>query len=414
MRRKRVTMESSEENHILYVQMFGNFSLTWNGKPVIGASKSSETQFAYLMQQLLHNRESGVSREQLGQILFGDRDVSDLNHAMRSVIYNAKKKLKEAGLPDVNYIEQKKGVYFWTKEIPVREDAAEMERLYEEAREEADPGQRLELYLEACHCYTGEFLGFQASSIWAARESRRYRKVFCACVEGAVRLLREKQDYFRMEKIGLYAARVHPLADWETVTMEALVGMENDEEAVRFYDDTVELYLQEQGLRPSDRLLELLNKLGTRIEHQYEVLDLIQMQLTEEEGEEPGGYLCSYPVFQGVYRMVERMMERGGQSVYLMLCTVVDSKGNPMKEGAVLSELSERLKEAIGQSIRRGDAFTRYGKGQYLVLLINTTRENCKILQRRINEHFVVRRQRTGVQYHVNSVACTPNGERLV
>ena len=192
-------MESNEENHILYVQMFGNFSLTWNGKPVIGASKSSETQFAYLMQQLLHNRESGVSREQLGQILFGDRDVSDLNHAMRSVIYNAKKKLKEAGLPDVNYIEQKKGVYFWTKKIPVREDAAEMERLYEEAREEADPGQKLELYLEACHCYTGEFLGFQASSIWAARESRRYRKVFCACVEGAVRLLREKQDYFRME-----------------------------------------------------------------------------------------------------------------------------------------------------------------------------------------------------------------------
>ena len=399
-------MESNEENHILYVQMFGNFSLTWNGKPVIGASKSSETQFAYLMQQLLHNRESGVSREQLGQILFGDRDVSDLNHAMRSVIYNAKKKLKEAGLPDVNYIEQKKGVYFWTKKIPVREDAAEMERLYEEAREEADPGQKLELYLEACHCYTGEFLGFQASSIWAARESRRYRKVFCACVEGAVRLLREKQDYFRMEKIGLYAARVHPLADWETVTMEALVGMENDEEAVRFYDDTVELYLQEQGLRPSDRLLELLNKLGTRIEHQYEVLDLIQMQLTEEEGEEPGGYLCSYPVFQGVYRMVERMMERGGQSVYLMLCTVVDSKGNPMEEGPLLEELSPRLQDAIRNSVRHGDVVAKYGRGQYLVLLVNTTRENCSVVQKRINYKFVVGRQRTGVKYYVNSVVC--------
>ncbi len=411
---KRVAeMESKEENHILYVQMFGSFSLTWKGKPLIGASKSNETQFAYLMQQLLHNRENGVSREQLGQILFGDRDVSDLNHAMRSVIYNAKKKLKAAGMPDVNYIEQRKGVCFWTKEIPVQEDASEMERLCQEAREEEDPRQKLELYLEACHCYTGEFLGFQASSIWAARESRRYRRLFCSCVEEAVRLLRENEDYYRMEKIGLYAAKVNPLADWETVTMEALVGMEKDEEAVRFYDDTVELYLQEQGLRPSDRLLELLNKLGTRIEHQYEVLDLIQMQLTEGEVQGSGGYECSYPVFQGVYRMVERMMERGGQSVYLMLCTVVDSKGNPMKDGAVLSELSERLKESIRQSVRRGDAFTRYGKGQYLVLLINTTRENCKILQRRINERFVVRRQRTGVQYHVNSVACTPQGDRL-
>ncbi len=413
-------MGNHEENHILYVQMFGNFSLTWNGKSLLGTTKSSETQFAYLMQQILHHREKGVSREQLGNILFGDRDVSDLKHALRTVIYNARKKLRAAGLPEVNYIEQKKGVYFWTEEIPVKEDASEMERLWQEAEAAQDSRQKLELYIEACHCYTGEFLGFQSSSIWAARESRRYRKIFCTCMEGAVCLLREQEDYFRMEKLGLYAAKVHPLADWEAVTMEALVGMEKDEEAVRFYDDTVEMYLQEQGLRPSDRLLELLNRLGSKIEHQYEVLDLIQMQLTEDGEEKKGtgepearGYLCSYPIFQGVYRMVERMMERGGQSVYLMLCTVVDSKGNPMKDGAVLAELSERLQESIGQSIRRGDAFTRYGKGQYLVLLINTTRENCKILQRRINEHFVVRRQRTGVQYHVNSVACTPHGERL-
>ena len=45
--------------------------------------------------------------------------------------------------------------------------------------------------------------------------------------------------------------------------------------------------------------------------------------------------------------MLARIMERGGQSIYLMLCTVVDSKGNPMKEGPVLEELSQRLGNAI-------------------------------------------------------------------
>lgn len=401
-------MENNEENHILYVQMFGGFSMTWNGKPLLRASKSSETQFSYLMQLILHNSETGVSRKQLEQVLFENRDVSDLNHALHSVIYNAKKKLKALGLPDVNYIEQRAGVYYWTKEIPVKEDAAEMEHLCRMAEEEEDPKQKLELYVETCHLYSGEFLGVQTSSIWAAQESRKYRKLFCTCVEEAARLMREEEDYFRMKKLGLYAAKVHPLADWETITMEALVSMGSDDEAVKFYDDTVELYLQEQGLRPSGRLLELLNKLGTRIEHQYEMLDFIQSQLTEDE-EETGGFLCSYPVFQGVYRMVKRMMERGGQSVYLMLCTVVDSKGNPMKEGAMLLELSERLRDAVQNSVRRGDAVTRYGKGQYLVLLINTTRENCGILQKRINERFIIRRQRTGIQYHVSSVACTPH-----
>ena len=82
-------------------------------------------------------------------------------------------------------------------------------------------------------------------------------------------------------------------------------------------------------------------------------------------------------------------MERSGQFVYLMLCTIVDSKGSPMKDGEELAQLSERLGEAICQSIRRGDVVNHYGKGQYLVLLMNTTRENCSIVQKRINYKFM-------------------------
>ncbi len=406
-------MKNKGENGTLYVQMFGNFSMTWNGKLLIGGTKSSETQFAWLMQLLLHNRKNGISRSRLEEILFEDRDISDLRHAARSVIYNAKKKLRAAGLPDVNYIIQRDGVYYWTEEIPVIEDAAELERLYGEAENEEDPEKRQKLYLEACYAYTGEFLEVQTGVVWAAQEARRYRGLFCSCVEKAVELLRIHQDYLQMQELGLYAARINPLADWETVTMEALISLGRDEEARKFYDDTVELYFQEQGLRPSGRLMELLNKLGAQIGHHYAVLDDIQAKLAEDE-ESSGGYICSYPVFQGIYRMIERIMERGGQSVYLMLCTVVDSKGNPMKDGTMLEELSERLGEAIQQSVRRGDAINKYGKGQYLVLMLNTTRENCKILQRRINYRFIVGRQRTGIQYYVNSVICTPDRERIV
>ena len=89
-----------------------------------------------------------------------------------------------------------------------------------------------------------------------------------------------------------------------------------------------------------------------------------------------------------------------------MLCTLVDSKGNPMRENAQMTELTDRLKDAIFRSIRRSDVVCRYGKGQYLVLLANTTMENCKIVQKRINQNYLIGRQRTGVQYYVNSVFC--------
>ena len=140
--------------------------------------------------------------------------------------------------------------------------------------------------------------------------------------------------------------------------------------------------------------------------YKRQVLDQIQNNLMEEPEDIQGGYECSYPIFRGVYQVINRMMERGGQSVYLMLCTLVDGKGNPMKEGKRQEELSLRLKDAIQKSVRHGDIINQYGRGQFLVLLINTTRENCGIIERRINQRFVSEGQRTGVRYHVNSVIC--------
>ena len=401
----------THEEDCLQVQMFGGFSLFWNGKLVAGSRKTTESQFNYLMQLLLHHRKEGVSRDMLERVLFEDRDILDIHHAARSVIYNAKKRLKAAGLPDVNYIEQRKGICYWNPQVPVREDAAEFERLFQEAEKAVEQEEKVRLYMEACRLYTGEFLPQQTGVVWVAQEAKRYRLLFCACVERTAQQLRMTQDFLQMEELGIYATAISPLSDWETITMEALVAMGRYEDARRLYDDTVGLYFQEQGLRPSDRMMGLFDKLGTQMEHQYDDLDDIQKKLSEETEAVPGGYLCTYPVFQGIYRMVGRMMERGGQSVYLMLCMVVDSKGNPMKEGNALEELTQRLGEAIQQSVRHSDSVCRYGKGQYLVLLVNTTRENCTVIQRRINYHFMVRRQRTGIQYYVNSVVCAPKGK---
>lgn len=404
-----------EGDQILQVQMFGRFRMTWNGKPLAGGGRSSESQFNYLMQLLLHYREKGVSRDMLEHVLFEDRDLANVHHAMRSVIYNTKKKLYASGLPEIPLIEQKKGVYRWTTKIRVIEDASEFEHLYKMAKVTDDLVDKLNLCLDAVHCYSGEFLSSQAGVIWAAQEARRYHAMFCEMVEEAAQLLRFSQDYFRLEALGQYASGICPLSDWESLTMEALISLGRYDEARRFYEETVDLYMREQGLRPSGHMMEQMERLGNRMNHQHAALDDIQVSLSEKlEEHGPGGYVCTYPVFQGIYQVVERLMERGGQSVYLMLCTVVDSKGNPMKEGPALDILSERLGDAIRRSVRHSDTINRYGRGQYLVLLVNTTLENCAVVQRRINKNFIVGRQRTGIQYYVNSVICTPEKGREI
>ena len=400
-------MDETREN-VLYVRMLGGFSLRWNGKLIAGGSKAGDSQLTYLLQILIHNREKGVTRDRLEELLFENRDMSNIHHALQSVIYNTKKKLEKSGLPKVNYIEQRKGVFFWTDELELVEDAQTFENLCRQADESTDLDEKLALYTDACHWYGGEFLPGQTAVVWAVREARRYRELFCDCMEKATTLLRMHQDFFQMEELGSYASRIDPLADWETVTMEALVSMGRNEEARKLYDDTVQYYFAEQGLRPSKKLMEQFTRLGEEMMHRHEVLDQIQGELTGMHDDFPGGYFCGYPVFLGIYRMIERMLERGGQSVYLMLCTVVDGKGNPMKDGPALTELANRMGDAVRRSIRRGDAMCQYGKGQYLVLLVNTTRENCTVIQKRINSHFLVGRQRTGIQYYVNSVFWEP------
>ena len=397
-----------EQENVLYVRMLGGFSLRWNGKLVAGGSKASDSQNASLLQILIHERDKGVSRDRLEELLFADRDMSNIHHALQSVIYNTKKKLLNAGLPAENCIEQDKGVFRWSGSIPTVEDAACFEGLFHRAEEAPSPDERLALYLDACYAYGGEFLTVQTGTIWAAREARRYKEMFCTAVERATDLLRMNQDFFQMESLGLYAANIDPLADWETVTMEALVSLGRSEEARKLYDTTVQYYFNEQGLHPSKRLLEQFDRLGEKMQYRHAVLDQIQAELSGASDRSMGGYLCNYPVFLGIYRMVERMLERGGQSVYLMLCTVVDSKGNPMREGEILDQLVSRMSDAVRQSIRRGDAMCRYGRGQCLVLLINTTRENCNVIQRRINARFLTGRQRTSIEYYVNSVFWTP------
>lgn len=392
------------DKDVLRIKMFGNFSMMYGETSLLG-KKVSETQFTYLMQILLHNRKKGVSREQLEELMFGDRDIKNVHHTMQSVIYNAKNKLKKAGLPDVNYIKMEKGVFYWTDEIPVEEDTTEFEELCKAVEEAEDEDEKLQLLLDACHCYAGDFLAMYVGVIWVASEARKYRKLFYSCVEQAAQILRKREDFMQLEELGLYASGIAPFADWECLTMEALIGMGRYEEAANLYASTVNLYFLERGIRPSEKMMESLSRLEEQMAHPCEMLETIQDKLIED-GKQRGGYVCTYPVFRGIYRMVTRMMERGGQSVYLMLCTVVDSKGNPMKDSSQLDELSGRLGDAICKSIRQGDVINRYGKGQYLVLLVNTTLENCSIIQKRINSNFLIGRQRTGVQYHVSPVRC--------
>lgn len=398
--------------HTMKVQMFGNFRMEFDGVPLIAEKMHKESQFNRLMQVMMHYSRTGIPKDKLEEQVIGERDIDAPHTALRVIVYKTKQKLKQLGLPGKDWIYLKDGIYYWTKDIEVIEDAALFEEKYREAEAlkesgtEEDTDSRLQLYLDTCRMYKGEFLAAYTAETWVAEENKKYHHMFHSCMEDAAEILRERKDWRELERLGKFAAHIEPFVDWEVLAMEAMVEQKHFDEASEFYSKVVDEYLRECGVYPSTRLMEMLDKYTNLLNHTYEILDNIQEKMEEYGEEKKGGYMCSFPVFKGIYQMASRMTDRIGNNIYLMLCTLVDEQGNPIRKEEKTEELSGKLKESIANSIRRSDAFTQYGKTQYLVLLTNVTTESCELIQNRINHYFIQNCKRFGIRYRVNSVKC--------
>ena len=394
---------SGNENYTINVRTFGGFSIRYKDEE-LSFGNQSESQMVQLLQLLLHYRKQGLSRDLAKAALFGDRDVDDVSHSIRNIIYNLRKKLRALGLPESQYVVKKGGVYFWCDDIQVIEDSAEFEEAFDKAMECEDVEQKIELLTDACYMYSGRFLAGNESSVWSAQEAERYREIFSDCVTELTDILKEEHKYKQLLEVSTYASKVDPFSEWEILTLEALGRLGKFDKTESFYRKTVDMYVKEYGGRANSYVREFINRIGLKLVVGHETLEEIQKKIGNPDDYDRKGYYCSLPVFQEIYRMTERMMERSGEKIFLMLCTILDSKGNPMREGSRLEELSERLRQTIIESVRHTDTVTRYGKGQYLVLLINTTEEDCSIVSKRISSRFIREGQRTSLSYSVSNI----------
>ena len=342
------------------------------------------------------------------QLLDEDSNADDVHHLLRSVLYNARKRLKEAGLPDSKYIEFRNGRYYWTEDIPVLEDAQEFEKLCIQSGAEQVTENRMKLLWDAAFLYKGEFLPHQTRLIWVSEEERRYSQLFRSVIDSLSELLRDKKDFTNLEKLGKHASKAAPFNEWEALVMEAQVMLGRHRDAQELYEHTVEHYQKELGVKPSLNMISRLEEFSARLEHRSATPEDVQTELSESEIGR-GGFFCTYPIFQGIYRMMRRSMDRCGRYAFLMICTLVnnntiedDSSMSPGNDE--LSKLSERMKSVICNSVRRSDIVCRFAKDQFLIILMNRNVEGCEVVRDRINRNFKLGGYNIELEYDISPV----------
>lgn len=388
----------------LEVRMLGEFAMFYGGEAV-EVSKIQTSRAMHLLQILLYAGEKGISRQQLIKYLFEREPVGDLSGNLRVTTHNLRKMLKNTQLPDEPFIYTNNRHYRFACSFPVRVDAILFRELLEKAKEQ-EGTKRIELLKEACQLYQGHFLPALYGEEWVVIAEADYQRLYFESMEELCCLMKEREEYEEMLPLCIRAAELYPFDEWQVWQMDCLVALGRSKEAMALYEKTAEMYFDELSIAPPKRMLEYFRRMSDHISLGTGDFQEIQERLKEKE-ERTGAYYCSYPSFVDTYRMLVRIMERSGESVYLLVCTITDEKRRVIEDEERLKEASERLSEAIREALRQGDVYTRYNMSQFLVILLGIRKEECPITIGRIDACFRKKEssRKIEVSYRTASIA---------
>lgn len=401
--RKPLRREEYAAGGNLMVQMLGGFSMSYDGKEItFGKNRISKSM--QLLQLMLYNKK-GISRSKVVDILYGRGGLSDPSNNLRVTVYRLRKILEESELPPGEYFTTENAMFRWSDSIPLCVDVLEFQRLIDQASEETQKERRIAVLECVLSWYRGDFLPKLSGEDWVILETVHYKKEYEDALEEVLEYYRETKRYRDMLRLAAEASSIYPFDEWQTYKIDALIGMGREKEAYKVYEETTRIFIEELDVHPSPEMEEHLRRLGSRFTNVPQAIKDIKGGLLQEKETENGAYYCSLPSFIDEYRLIRRMGERIDKSVYLMLCTLTDGKGNPLESGDKLTKMSEHFKNAIKVSLRKGDTYTQYSTNQFLILLLGTNEENSRIIADRITRTFSAEHKywKNCVDYYVTS-----------
>ena len=350
--------------------MFGGFVLRHNGKP-LKLERNNVTRSMQVLQMLLFHGEEGVPKDVLIDQLFGYEDgVTNPANNLKVTISNLRRILKQVGMEDTTVV-FKAGSYYLITSEEITVDSFQLHQQAELAL--AAQGEGVELLEAACNLYTGDFLPHLAGCDWAMVAAVHYKEEYAACVHALCEELRQRQDWQQMLRVSTRASGLCPQEDWAILRIQSLLAMQRYQEAKEVYEETANRMLDEFGVKPSERLNECMRQLETVLPSSKASLEQLQEVLKEEDVSR-GAYYCPFPSFIDTYRTVSRMLERSGQSAYLMMCWITNKQGHHIEQRSQVAQVMPQVGEAIHSALRRGDIYTRAEDDRFLILLMGINR----------------------------------------
>ncbi|MBQ8932297.1 MAG: winged helix-turn-helix domain-containing protein [Ruminiclostridium sp.] len=365
--------------------MFGEFTISCGDKKLsendVRGSKSTK-----MLQYLIAHRDRTVSQNELIELLWSNSD-NPVN-ALKTLVHRTRELLKGYLPHGAEFILSERGTYSFNTALDYHIDSGEFEKLCKDAGNELlSRTRRVNMYKKALSLYKGSYLSAHAGETWVMPIDVYFHTLYTSAVEKCVKLLYPMGKFADIVMICEKAMVIYPYDEsTHEHLIKAMISLNEYSLAANQYNYLKKLLYEQYGTAPSPRLTEMFELVVKTHNESHKKLDVILGDLWEDELTS-GGYFCEYEIFRYIFRLYCRENSRVQSVLPLLLITLTDEKGGEL-QGKTQTKAMQKLSDSISNSLRKRDVYTRYSRGQYLLLLPSTPIKDVSVVQERIKSKF--------------------------
>ncbi|MCR5675179.1 MAG: hypothetical protein K6G16_05645 [Lachnospiraceae bacterium] len=371
------------DQRVLEIHMLRDFAVVFDGRTV-ALGKNTGAKFLSFLQMLILAGDQGASREEIIDSLFAGEDLANITNSLNNLVYQSRRQLQRSALPEDTGIRKEKNRYFFSSSLPVVTDV----RLFNEAARDAHDEDGLKA---AFSLYHGDLLPSVTGNAGITELRNALRKDYKAVVAGLSAILIKKRDPAGLTALYNEAMQttISEDGDLEAGLISALLDAGDAHAALKHYNKALRRY-QSQGIGSIPDRLEAcaprLLAVGAAEQGSSLKTQLLDVMATanEKTAEWDGAFYCNYPSFIDAVKLQRRNLPRDPRPVTLMLLTLVDYEGKPLRMERKQILYSGELQDAIRGALRIGDSFTRHDETGFLILLPGADEENAVAIYSRI------------------------------
>ena len=371
----------------LSISLLGDFCVENKAGEKVNEKYNTQNLWS-ILKYLVMNRGKMVPLDVLSEVLWEDADCKNPRHAMQNLVYRLRKVLLNTDDDGNEYILYNNGCYTWNKKARYQLDVEDFENLAQDILDGKISGKSLiNSFDTLASLYGMGLLPDEISQVWSVNFANHYRQLLYETAIYIINKLNEKEEYMAVQKICQAIIKVEPFEEnFHMLLINAMMQTNQVAKAIAHYETYTAQLHNTLGVSPSEQLTKtgieaymIANKTN------YDINSVLESM--NETGKISGAFVCEYDVFCQLYKLNKRNTQRTGESIFLILLSIVDYNSNLPTE-KILAKAMKLLKTSTTAFLRKGDVVSQYNKSQMLVMVSISSLALGQMVCERIKANF--------------------------